>query len=348
VNHLRDIPASWRSILKLAPCFVLVLSTLAALPREAVCQSASSPTSQQSLSLNEYLAELDRCSAVLNSSASNPGALHDLRVSLPAEWKVSAGNTSYSVATQWLSSPLAQIEKNPSGSGDALAGLRQKLDTYREAAHALETSAPPQDLAQSRAKLNTILSAREFRGQQGPSWLDALKARIWSWIIRHLERLFGGLGRAKSIGNIVAWTVIVLACLLLLFWTVRFLMRTGPRSEMDLSGATPLKRDWHRWLQDARDAAARGDYRAAIHAAYWAAIVRMEETNSLPEDRSRTPRESLRLIQKESAEYAPLLQLTRRFELVWYGYRSATDADWSDAVRQLETLGCLRSSTPAT
>ncbi len=339
--------ASGPSILKRAPCVVLVLSILAVFPMEVFCQSTSSPVSQQSLSLHEYIAELDRCSAILNSSAGNPAALHDLRVSLPADWKVTVGNASYSVATDWLAGPLAGIEKNPSASGDALAHIRQKLDAYRKAARALEIPAAPQSLAQSRTRLNAILSAREFRGQQGPSWIDALKARIWSWIIRQLERLFGGVGRAKSIGNMVAWTVIVLACLLLLFWTVRFLMRAGPRSEMDLSGATPLNRDWHRWLRDARAAAERGEYRAAIHAAYWAAIVRMEETNSLPEDRSRTPRESLRLIQKESAEYAPLLQLTRRFELVWYGYRSATAADWGDAVRQLETLGCLRSSTPA-
>ena len=200
----------------------------------AVCQSTSSSASQQSLSLNEYIAELDRCSTILNSSAGNPAALHDLRVSLPAEWKVTAGDATYSVATDWLTGPLAGIEKNPSASGDALAQIRQKLDAYRKAARALEIPAAPQSLAQSRTRLNTILSAREFRGQQGPSWLDALKARIWSWIIRQLERLFGGVGRAKSIGNIVAWTVIVLACLLLLFWTVRFLMRAGPRSEMDL------------------------------------------------------------------------------------------------------------------
>ncbi len=339
--------ASWPSMMKLAPAIVFTLSILAVFPTEVFCQSSSTPASQRSLSLHEYIAELDRCSAILNSSAGNPAALHDLRVSLPSEWKVNAGDAGYSVATDWLAGPLGGIEKNPSTSGDALARIRQKLDSYREAARALEIPAAPQNLAQSRARLNTILSAREFRGQQGPSWLDALKARMWSWIDRHLERLFGRVGRAKSIGNIVAWSVIVLACLLLLFWTLRFLMRTGPRSEMDLSGATPLNRDWHRWLRDARDAAARGDYRAAIHAAYWAAIVRMEETNSLPEDRSRTPRESLRLIRKESAEYAPLLQLTRRFELIWYGYRSATAADWGDAVRQLETLGCLRSSTPA-
>jgi hypothetical protein len=260
---------------------------------------------------------------------------------------VNDGENHYAVATPWLTGPLESIEKNPAASKDALAQLRQKLDAYREAARALETPTASQSLAQSRSKLNAILSAREFQGQQGPSWFDALKARVWSWIVRQFVRIFGGIGRAKSIGNIVAWTVIVLACMLLLFWTVRYLMRAGSRSEMDLSGATPLNRDWHRWLREARAAAERGEYRAAIHAAYWAAIVRMEETNSLPEDRSRTPRESLRLIRKESVEYAPLLQLTRRFELVWYGYRSATAADWGDAVQQLETLGCLRSSTPA-
>jgi hypothetical protein len=69
----------------------------------------------------------------------------------------------------------------------------------------------------------------------------------------------------------------------------------------------------------------------------------MEKTKSLPEDRARTPRESLRLVGRDNGAYAPLAQLTRRFELVWYGYRDATAADWDDAVQQLEMLGCPRS-----
>jgi hypothetical protein len=316
-------------------------------PPRGFGQSVGSLTPQQPLNLQQYISELDRCSAALNASPVNAAAVDQLRLTLPASWIVTAGQTRYSVRTEWLTGALAQIEKNPGASADVLTQTRLRLQTYRESAQAMQTPMAPVDLAHSRARLNAILSAREFRGQRGPSWLDVLKARIWSWIIRQLERLLGRLGGSRTIGNIVAWTVIVLACVLLLFWTVRFLMRAGSRSEMDLSGAVAVNRDWHRWLRDARAAAGRGDYRAAIHAAYWAAIVRMEETKSLPEDRSRTPRESLRLIQKQSAEYAPLLRLTERFELVWYGYRSATDADWSDAMQQLETLGCLRSSTAA-
>jgi hypothetical protein len=347
VRRVRDTKSRFPAILKGAACLIVLLSILTVWPIEGFCQSGSSFVSPQSLTLQEYIAELDRCSAVLNASPSNSATVHGLRMTLPANWTVTTGEVRYSVTTAWLTGALARIEQNPGANSDALAQTRQKLQTYHEAAQALETSMASQNPAQSRTRLNSILSAREFRGQRGPSWLDVLKVRVWSWIVRQLERIFGRLGGTKTIGNIVAWTVIVLACLLLLFWTVRFLMRAGSRSEMDLSGATPVNRDWHRWLRDARAASARGDYRAAIHAAYWAAIVRMEETNSLPKDRSRTPRESLRLIQKESANYAPLLQLTQRFELVWYGYRSATAADWGDAMQQLETLGCLRSSTAA-
>lgn len=325
---------------------MFLFATLLASPLEAFAQSTAAHGPQQTYSLREYISALDQCSAVLNGSAIDPAAVHALRVGLPEEWTVSTGDTRYQVPTDWLADSLAIIEKNPRASNDALLRARQRLQMYREQAQALESQSP-QNLAPARAGLNEIMSAREFRGQQGPSWLDVLKERFWSWVMRQLERIFGRFSVSKPIGDIVAWIVITLAALLLLFWTVRFLMRVGGRTDMDLSGATPINRDWHRWLREAREAAAKGDYRAAIHAGYWAAIVRMEETKALPEDRSRTPRESLRLVRRESADYAPLSQLTRRFELVWYGYRSATAADWSDAMQQLEILGCLRSSTPA-
>lgn len=346
MSHLRKRNTSWVAIWKQTLCLIALLAVLTVGAPQVLSQSAGATTSQPALSLQEYIAELDRCSAVLSGSPTS-SAVHDLRVTLPANWTVAAGDSRYSVATDWLTGPLALIEKNPGANQDLLVQTRRKLQTYREAAQAMATSAASENISQSRTRLDAILSAREFRGQRGPSWMDVLKARVFAWIGRQLEKLFGRVGGARSIRNIVAWTVVILAGVLLMFWTVRFLMHAGARSVMDLSGATPVNRDWQRWLREARDAAARGDYRDAIHAGYWAAIVRMEETKSLPEDRSRTPRESLRLIRRESAEYAPLLQLTRRFELVWYGYRSATAADWSEAVQQLETLGCLRSSTPA-
>jgi hypothetical protein len=317
----------------------LLVAILMVHPRSAFAQSSNS----RSLSLQDYIGELDRCSAVLNASPLDPAAVRAVRTSLPSSWDVATGETHYAVPTQWLSGDLLEIEKNPGAHAPALDHARRNIELYRSDAKALAHSiASQRNLAEPRSRINAILGSREFKGQEGPTWFDVLWQRIRNWIDRKLEKIFGPI-RKHAIGNLVAWIAISLAAALMLFWTVRFLMRTGQGAEMDLSGASPIGHDWRRWLREARDAANRGDFRAAIHAAYWTAIVRMEETNSLPEDRSRTPRESLKLIGRSSTAYAPLAQLTRRFELVWYGYRAATATDWDDAAQQLETLGCPRS-----
>jgi len=324
--------------------FFLALALFFASPAVVFSQSArSSAAEPQPLTLQQYIQELDRCAAVLNREPIDPQAVRELRSSLPATWTVAAESARYTIDMAWLYGALASAAEPGGGTSEAVKQGREKLSAYRKDAESLEQRMQRQrDLADTRAQLNSILSAREFRGQQGPSWFDIEMQRIRDWINRQLERIFGR-ARVKSIGNLVAWGLVAVACGLLLFWTLRFLLRAGQRTDMDLSGAAPIGRDWRRWLREARDAATRGKYRAAIHAAYWAAIVRMEETASLPEDRSRTPRESLRLIGRSSPAYAPLSQLTRRFELVWYGYRDATAADWDDAAQQLEMLGCPRS-----
>jgi hypothetical protein len=335
-----------RIIVHRVPSLILCVAILAFASPVVFCQTRNAPASPQVLNLQEYISELDHCSAVLANLKSDPAELHGLRVSLPANWAVKVGDQKFSVSTDWLADGVARIESNPRAKSDILGQMQEKLAAYRKAAQALDTGSPS-NVEQSRAKLNEIFAAREFLAVQPPSWLEVQRARFYAWIGRQIDRLLGRIGLPRSIGNVIAWIVIALASLLLLLWAVRASIRARSRAEMDLRGAAALGRDWHHWSREAREAAARGDYRSAIHAAYWAAVARLEETKSLPEDRSRTPRESLRLVRKESAEYAPLSQLTRRFELVWYGYRSATAADWSDAMQQLERLGCLRSSTPA-
>jgi len=322
------------------------LAILTCLSFTFVVRAGAASTSQQ-LSLQEYIFELDKCSAILASSGNNPAVLRTLRMSLPGQWIVSVGNQSYAVSADWLADGLARAETARHGDSTALEQSQQQIAVHREAAQSLAAPASPQSLDESRAKLNHILSGKQFQAIHGPTWFELLRARFYDWVWRQLTKLFGRLRGGRAIGNVIAWSVIALAAILLIVWAVRASRRAGARAEMDLRGAAGPGKDSVFWLREARESAARGDYRAAIHAAYWAAIARLEEMKSLPADRSRTPRESLRMIRRESAEYAPLSQLTRRFELVWYGYRSADSADWSDAMKQLETLGCLRSSTPA-
>lgn len=316
----------------------LVLSFLA----PAMATSATVP----SISLEEYISELDRCSAALANSDNDPAGLHKLQMSLPSEWTVRTGNQQYSVAVDWLKADLARAETVHTNRS-FIEQAQREIRSYREAAEALGRSVSTRNLEESRAQLNRILAAKEFQALHGPTWFDRLRAYVEDWIVRQLAMLFAKIGHGRAIGNAMAWVVITLSALLLALWMVRATARTAPQPEIDLRGASPAGQDSHRWLREARAAAAEGDYRSAIHAGYWAAIMSLEEAKLLTENRSRTPRESLRLIRHESAEYGPLFELTRRFEIVWYGYRSADRSDWSDAVKQLEKLGCLRSSTPA-
>jgi len=340
---------------------LLLLSLVAVAVCTVHAQSASVSGAAPELSLPEYISELDRCSQTLARAAvdqvtegvTERSVLRDLRASLPPVWKVREGGASYSVDTSWLADDLAAIAINPSAQQQRLVATKQRLAALRESAEALEAETSRdqarqndarQNSAQARAKLDGILRAKEFQGEHGPSWPDVLKARFYDWLGRQLNKLH--LPRSAAFGNTIAWTVIALAVGLVALWAVRNLVR-GRSQDINLRGAAAPGRDWRYWLREARSAAERRDYRAAIHAAYWAGVARLEEASLLPEDRSRTPRESLRLVSRERPEYTPLAALTRSFELVWYGYRAATETDWNNAMQQLEQLENARIPRPA-
>jgi len=303
-------------------------------------------TSPKEISLPEYVAQLRAISEFLDGK--NPAGIDAFRSSLPGEWAVQTEGQSLRVKTDWLGIALLAKEKDPGLNVDLLRRDRQHLAALLEAAEALQSRASRADLDQSRAKVDRILLDREFQGSHEPSWWDKLEARARAWISRQLNKLFGRMGISAQVGNALAWTLVIVLGLLLSFWAVRSAINAAQRSEVDLRGAVPAGQDWRYWAKQARAAAERGDFRAAIHAAYWTAVAQLEENRLLPEDRSRTPRESLRLVERGHAAYGPLAFLTRRLELTWYGFQPATPDDWSEVKKQLEALDCLRNSTHAT
>lgn len=99
----------------------------------------------------------------------------------------------------------------------------------------------------------------------------------------------------------------------------------------------------------AKGAAARQDFREAVHSTYWAGIARLEDLAMLPKDRTKTPREYLQVISKVSQKelvarrvtYSdPLERLTMRLERAWYANRGTNARDFEDSVNQLKALGC--------
>jgi hypothetical protein len=313
-------------------------------PPGAAAADSALPT--QDLSLPQYIARLRGASETLEGR--NPDSIHAFRDNLPSQWMVHSGGELLPVDTDWLAKALSSEERNPSGNTPELQRAREHLAALREAADELASPAASPDLARSRKQVERILSDPDFQSSREATSLDKLKKRVSTWISQQLGKIFGRIGISAAAGDTIAWIVIALAAIPLAFWAMRALIAAATRSEMDLRGAAPAGHDWRHWAEEARAAAERGDYRAAIHASYWAAVARLEESSLLPADRSRTPRESLRLVDGASEVHAPLLNLTRRLEWTWYGYRAATPADWDDAMQQLEKLGCLRSSMPAT
>ena len=101
--------------------------------------------SAQSVSLEEYVAQLDRCSKLLNSSPIDPRSVHELRMTLPTSWTISTGNANYTIANEWLLGALSGIEHDPSAKNAALAETREKLQDYRAEAESLAESSTHQE-----------------------------------------------------------------------------------------------------------------------------------------------------------------------------------------------------------
>jgi uncharacterized protein DUF4129 len=123
-------------------------------------------------------------------------------------------------------------------------------------------------------------------------------------------------------------------------WMYRTI-RSSAAHETILAGPLPVSaKEWTVWLAEARAAANRGDWRDAIHLAYWCSISYLEARGVWRPDRARTPREYLRLMPPSSADRPALAALTQGFELVWYGMQDADADAFAQALAQLKKLGC--------
>ena len=258
-----------------------------------------------------------------------------------------SGGANVSVSTEWLRSDLREIERHP----DKALALTQKIDrqlsAMRQAAVDLEKPRGEESTDAARNDLGKIFQRKEFRGLSGPSSTELALARMSRWLAGKIVGLLSRLHIGQASGNILAWSTIALAFFALCYMVWKWLSRISRTPEAD-TDAPVLPADAREWMREALGAAERGDYREAIHCAYWAAVSRLEDLRLLTRDRARTPRESLRLLTTHPTEQKLLGELTRHFELIWYGYRPASAADWSGAREHLEKIGCLNPSTAAT
>lgn len=305
--------------------------------------SANTAPNDAVLDLPAYKAELDRCAESIRQG-ENPA---HLRESLPPNWIIQTEQSRIVVPTNWLASRLLQSEHDSAQSKAVSREVQNRLAAMRKSAVELEGASKQASPESARPQLEKILNRREFSGANGPSQSELWADRIGRWMGEQILRLLSLLHVGRTTGNVITWTIVALALGFFCYWVWENMFRAPRRSEptQTRAGATEELRQWAR---DALAAAERGDYREAVHCAYWATIVRLEAMGLLRRDHSRTPRESLRLLEPHARERQLLGDFTRNFELIWYGYRPASPDDWTNARTHLEKMGCLKDSTPAT
>ncbi len=320
-----------------------------------VCQAQAAPAPQNSppsaagpvYDSEAFVQELARLKAGLAAAGESTEALREYRESLPKTWSVDTGGGRYEVRTDLLASRLLKAEKQPGDRAEQLGQAREYLDALASEAGSVAAHAPASD-ASSRAKLDAILARPEYARARQQSWWDKLRARVDKFLLDALVSILSRVGGQRSLGYALLWIAICVTAVLIAYGIFRRWFRAAGAEEMALQAAAVPLRSRQEWIFGAREAAGRGDYRTAIHCAYWAGIARLQDAGALPADRAKTPREYLgalsgsKLVLPESlsTRQAALSRLTSRLEKNWYGYYNATEADYRDSLAQLENLGC--------
>jgi hypothetical protein len=338
-------------------------------PQTAAGADSSNPT----LTLEQYEAELDRLASAVSDLPEHAGQIEALRKSLPPGWQVERGGEKYDVSAAWLASDLKDIEDRPKDRLALCDDAAKQLRSMRAEAEKIGTAAENPDRANARARITKILSQREYQQVHQSTWFARVWDQVQRWIEWLLDHTLGRLLGEGALRTTLLYVILIGVFLCVAVWLVRSLTSIVRSENFRADAVFPAGKHWRDWAREALAAATSGDYRAALHAAYWAGVYRLADLGAWHLDRARTPREYLRMLEEQRARgaeggshvresdaegiaaeqnpagrAAALAALTRRMEASWYGYLPATEQDFDNAVNDLETLGCRLRSTAQT
>ena len=333
--------------------FVIIAALLAlhALPVEMRAQNDAPPaTAAQSAPLTpvEFASELRQLDKRLGSKSISSEQFGAVRAAIPGSWEVESAGHHYSVSSEPLISSLRIAQNDPKLRSEEIEVSRAWLSNLSQQVEAYSAKSADED-ASARTKATNILSRREFSGVFAPDPRGMLRRKINEWMVRLFTWLFDRIGRHPMATETFFWLIVAGVVAWLSMMLFRFWARGAKFESIEKIGTVTVRRPWQEWIRAAREAAARGDFREAIHSTYWAGIVRLESLGALAPDPARTPRESLRVLSDPAAsegaeaneqQRESLAALTISLERVWYGHRAAGADDFQDCLRRAEELGC--------
>jgi hypothetical protein len=287
----------------------------------------------QPLSIGEYVARLDRLSAAVSGGADAQPRSVPVGQDLSGVLRIQGDARIFDVATDSIQRELRawQFQHEVAAQQRLLNDLRFRRSEAERFEH------PAVERLSEQAMLRQVLSAREFAQLHGPGWSDRLGQRVLQWLVSLFSSRPSSIA---TVGSVIVYGLLALALVVVALASYRFIQRTSRIEIAPSNGAVAQSRDWQRWLADAQAMAGQDRWREAIHFAYWCAVAFLEARGAWRPDRARTPREYLRLLSSSTAERESLGALTRDFEQIWYGYATADQAAFEQAISRLRQLGC--------
>jgi Domain of unknown function (DUF4129) len=263
----------------------------------------------------------------------------ELEKSVPFECDFSIGEKQFRVSLDKVRADLASIQKetDKEDRDDDIQAAQRDVDQRLAGLDSFERGVD----STTQPKLQEILARREFRrvGQQDGSTL--LKEQILLLFIKLFSLIASNNEQAVLFAQFAAWTIVILLVAYLIWNLYKWITRQRPmESSREYIPFTPSAKHWHKWLEEARAALARGDLRGAVHFSYWAAISDLETAGAWRPDRARTPREYLRLMAEHDPARPLLADLTRDFEIIWYGNRIPLPLDCQEFMAKVEKIAC--------
>jgi len=298
----------------------------------AVIALGIQPAGGAAIDLPSYIDELERTAGAIRGAADASEA----SAPLPLRWTVRTGAEVITVDAAWIRQDLM------TATAESWPAVRRRVADRLDAMRLEATGGRAEIRGDPAAVLAATLAAGEFqRAQASSNWFEQLRERISEWLLRLFRRLFGASMGNRTIAETLAWIAGAVALIALAMWLARTMTRRTPATALALDQAA-RRAPARDWALRALAAARAGDLREAVRCGYHAAVLRLEEQGAWIVDDARTPREYMRLLRGDDARRDTLGDLTRLFEQVWYGCRTATNDDARHVAAHLERLGCLR------
>jgi hypothetical protein len=316
-----------------------------------LCFTAASAKSlaEYHLQLRESITALDTMSQHDESESESDRAarvaqtLSAVRVALPEIDHVQLGEVTVAVNNNWLHRELDSYEKTQTDRAGTLARLLERLRALEQrVAEVDQIGRTPSDKAAAGQRLAAILSRPEYtRSVQSESAL----ARLWNRLMKWLQQFIPkpkplAPGNAGWISQLAQFLVVLLALAVLAYVIKTFaprIFRNRPAKKKSkakprivLGETLAPDESAGDLLASAEALARRGELRAAIRKAYIALLVELGDRKILSLAQYKTNRDYLGAVREVEPLHTNVKQLTDSFERHWYGFASASDADWAN------------------